>query len=94
MMSSLFVVRAVSSRGMFNVGGYSNARVDELIDAIRQELDPAKRTAMIHEALRIHKEEFGHVPLHQQTVVWAMRDNVELVQQPDNFFPLRFVTMK
>jgi len=49
---------------------------------------------MIHEALRIHKEEFGHIPLHQQTVVWAVRDNVQLVQLPDNFFPLRFVTMK
>jgi peptide/nickel transport system substrate-binding protein len=91
---NLLASRGPASHGLFNVGGYSNARVDELVDAIRGELDPDKRTSMIHEALRIHKEEFGHIPLHQQTVVWAVRDNVELVQQPDNFFPLRFVTMK
>jgi peptide/nickel transport system substrate-binding protein len=91
---NLLASRGPASHGLFNAGGYSNARVDELVDAIRGELDPDKRTSMIHEALRIHKEEFGHIPLHQQTVVWAVRDNVELVQQPDNFFPLRFVTMK
>ena len=91
---NLLASRGAANHGLFNVGGYSNARVDELIDAIQGELDPAKRTAMIHEALRIHKEEFGHIPLHQQTVMWAVRDNVQLVQQPDNIFPLRFVTMK
>lgn len=82
------------SQGTFNVGGYHNERVDELTHAIQSETDQDKRTAMIHEALRIHKEEFGHIPLHQQTVVWAKRDNIDLVQLADNFFPLRFVTVK
>jgi len=91
---NLLASRGPAAHGVFNVGGYSNARVDELIEAIRRELDPAKRTDMIHEALRIHKEDFGHIPLHQQMVVWAVRDNVELVQLANNFFPLRFVTMK
>jgi peptide/nickel transport system substrate-binding protein len=27
-------------------------------------------------------------------LVWATRDNVELVQPADNYFPLRFVKMK
>jgi peptide/nickel transport system substrate-binding protein len=83
-----------SSQGTFNVGGYKNERVDELTKAIQSETDEEKRTAMIHEAMRIHKEEFGHIPLHQQTVVWAKRDNVDLVQLADNYFPLRYVTVK
>jgi peptide/nickel transport system substrate-binding protein len=83
-----------SSQGTFNVGGYKNERVDELTKAIQSEIDEEKRTAMIHEAMQIHKEEFGHIPLHQQTVVWAKRDNIDLVQLADNFFPLRFVTVK
>lgn len=82
------------SQGLFNVGGYSNPRVDELTAAILSETDPAKRDAMIEEALKIHKEEFGHIPLHQQTVVWAARDNVDLVQLADNYFPLRFVRLQ
>jgi peptide/nickel transport system substrate-binding protein len=83
-----------SSEGLFNVGGYSNKRVDELTHLIQVETDPKKRQAMITEAMKIHKEEFGHIPLHQQTVVWAARKNIELVQLADNFFPLRFVKVK
>jgi peptide/nickel transport system substrate-binding protein len=83
-----------SSQGLFNVGGYSNPRVDELTKQVQVETDAKKRQGMITEAMKIHKEEFGHIPLHQQTVVWAARKNVELVQLADNFFPLRFVKVK
>jgi peptide/nickel transport system substrate-binding protein len=83
-----------SSRGLFNVGGYANKRVDELTAAVQVETDQKKRNAMITEAMKIHKEEFGHIPLHQQTVVWAARKNIDLVQLADNFFPLRFVKVK
>jgi peptide/nickel transport system substrate-binding protein len=52
-----------------------------------------KRNAMIKEALMIHRDEVGHLPLHQQTVVWAARAGVHLTQQADNTFPLRLVTV-
>ncbi len=61
---------------------------------IQGETDAAKRMAEISEAMKIHKEEFGHIPLHQQAVVWAARDTIDLVQLADNFFPLRYVTVK
>jgi peptide/nickel transport system substrate-binding protein len=82
------------ARGQTNVGGWSNARFDELTTAIAIETDPAKRMAMIREANRIHAEEVGHIPLHQQQVVWATRGNVEVVQLADNWFPLRYVRMR
>jgi peptide/nickel transport system substrate-binding protein len=80
--------------GTNNINGFSNARVDELGRLIGSELDLEKRGAMIREALMIHRDEIGHLPLHQQSIVWAARDNVELVQQADNFFPLRLVRIK
>jgi len=80
-------------QGTNNILGYSNKRVDELGNAIAIELDPAKRNALIQEALTIHRDEVGHLPLHQQTVVWAARNSIHLTQQADNVFPLRLVTV-
>jgi peptide/nickel transport system substrate-binding protein len=82
------------SQGQFNVGGYSNARLDELTGKIAVETDAAERNRMIAEAFRIHAEEVGHVPLHQQQVIWAAKSSIELVQLADNWFPLRFVRVR
>jgi peptide/nickel transport system substrate-binding protein len=91
---NIMATRGGPSQGKFNLGNYSNKKVDELTAKIQIETDPAKRQAMISEAFKIHKEEFGHIPLHQQTVVWAARKNIELVQLADNVFPLRFVKVQ
>ena len=80
--------------GVFNVGGYSSPRLDTLIGKIQAELDAGKRNRHIAEALRLLKEDFAYIPLHQQVVVWATRDNVDLAQTGDNWFQLRYVTMK
>ncbi|HXY98923.1 MAG TPA: ABC transporter substrate-binding protein [Stellaceae bacterium] len=94
MLLSLVVQRTGTGRGDYNCGGYSNPKVETLVDEIQSETDPAKRTAELHEALEIIKEDVATVPLHQQVLFWAVRDTVELVQQADNFFALRFVKMK
>src|SRR5260221_6983313 len=52
--------------GTFNVGGYSNARLDELTKTIQVELDPGTRNRQIAEALKLLKEDFAYIPLHQQ----------------------------
>jgi len=81
-------------QGQFNLGSYSNKRIDELTAAIASETDQKKRQDMISEAFRIHKEDFGHIPLHQQALAWGMKKSVELVQLPDNFNYLRWVRIK
>ncbi|RPH66624.1 MAG: ABC transporter substrate-binding protein, partial [Burkholderiales bacterium] len=68
-----------SGRGQFNLGGYSNARIDELAKLVQSETDQGRRNAMIAEAFRIHQDEVGHLPLHQQALAWGMRKNVSLV---------------
>ena len=80
--------------GAFNLGGYSNPQLDELSKSIQVELDDAKRNEQIADALKLVKEDFAYIPLHQQVVVWASRANVDLAQTGDNFFQLRFVKMK
>jgi peptide/nickel transport system substrate-binding protein len=82
------------SRGQINNGGYSNPRMDELVTSIGSETDQAKRNGMIKEALTILKDDFAYIPLHQQVLVWAAKKNIKLVQQADNYFPLRYVTVE
>jgi peptide/nickel transport system substrate-binding protein len=81
-------------RGLFNDGGYSNPQFDALLDKIAVELDQTKRNAEIAEASKMLHDDAALAPLHQQTVVWAARNNIELVQEADDSFPLRYVTVK
>jgi len=80
--------------GAWNAGRYSNPRVEELAKQIRVEMNPEKRRALMSEALRIHKEDFGHVPLHEQLVIWGARDTVDVVPDPRDRVQLRFVKMR
>ncbi|WP_299280946.1 ABC transporter substrate-binding protein [uncultured Tateyamaria sp.] len=79
--------------GSWNFGGYSNARVDELLPLIQSEIDDAKRQAMLDEVTQILQDEVAYVPLYVQPLVWGAQANVELTQRPDNFFILRWVTV-
>ena len=81
-------------RGVINDGGWSNPEFDALVDKIAVETDKAKRQAMIEQASAMIREQVPAIPLHQQTVVWAAKSNVQLQQLADNTFPLRFVTVK
>lgn len=81
-------------RGDANFSGYSNPALDALISEIAGEADPAKRLDLLHKALALVKDDIAYLPLHQQDLVWAARDNIELVQQGDGMFPLRYVVVK
>ena len=81
-------------QGQFNLGSYSNPRVDELTRQIGSENNPTKRDALIAEAFKIHQQDIGHIPLHQQPLVWGMKKNVELVQLANNNNFLKWVVVK
>ncbi|KMW58715.1 Dipeptide-binding ABC transporter, periplasmic substrate-binding component [Candidatus Rhodobacter oscarellae] len=78
--------------GSWNFGGYSNARIDELLPMIQSEIDDTKRQTMIDEVTGIYQSEHAYVTMYVQPLVWGTRAGVELVQRPDNFFILRWVT--
>ncbi len=79
--------------GSWNFGGFSNARVDELLPQIQSELDEGTRQAMLDEVTSIIQDERVYVPMYVQPLVWGTRSNIELTQRPDNFFILRWVTV-
>jgi peptide/nickel transport system substrate-binding protein len=83
-----------AGRGQFNLGSYANKRVDELGNEIAGELDPKKRDAEIADLFKLHRDEIGNIPLHQQALAWAMKKNVELVQLADNNNWLKWVVVK
>ncbi|HVE50572.1 MAG TPA: ABC transporter substrate-binding protein [Casimicrobiaceae bacterium] len=80
--------------GNFNLGKYSNAKADALIDAIKTEVDEAKRNQMMRDAQRIHAEDVGHIPLHQQVIPWAMRSNVSTFHRADNRLDMRWTRVE
>ncbi len=95
-LNSLFSLAGTrkGTRGVFNDGGYSNPALDALLDEIAVETDPARRNADIVQASKLLHDDAAFLPLHQQTVVWATRSNIELTQLADNSFPLRLVRVK
>lgn len=82
------------TRGVFNDGGWSNPQFDKLLDDIAVETNPARRQDMINQASKIIHDQAAFIPLHQQTIVWAAKKTISLVQPADDTFPLRFVTVK
>ena len=81
-------------RGEVNIGGYSNPTLDDLIEKIGVETDLVKRSLLIHQSIDILQQDVPTVPLHQQMIVWATRQDVVVVQPADNYFPYRFIMMK
>jgi peptide/nickel transport system substrate-binding protein len=94
MLVNVLATRSGKGRGDFNAGNYSNPALDILIDRIQTEGDKDRRLALLHQALTLVKDDIPTIPLHQQVLVWAARDTVELAQPADDFFPLRYVRMK
>lgn len=82
----LQVVRSRNATGgVFNWGGWGDARIDALIDQSGAELDPAKRIPLMTEALTLAKQETLFIPVHQQPMAWATRQMVRsIVQASDN----------
>jgi peptide/nickel transport system substrate-binding protein len=86
--------KAGSGQASWNSGRYCNHKLDELLEQIAVEVDTAKRQKLIDQAMQMHKDDVGHLPLHQQALAWGVKDSVDLVQNPDNTFTLRFVVVK
>ena len=81
-------------QGQFNLGAYSNPKLDELTSKIQSETDQGKRNEYIREAFKIHQDDVGHIPLHQQALAWGYSNKVSLVQLPNNYMGFKWITLK
>jgi len=68
--------------GNFNVG-YSNRKVDELIDRAIVTVQPQAREKLLQEATRAAMDDVALVPLHHQATVWAMKRTVSYAGRAD-----------
>jgi peptide/nickel transport system substrate-binding protein len=79
--------------GTYNVGNFSDPRIDALTEKVEVETDPAKRQALISEALALDKEDIGHIPLHQAGLAWGVRKGVHVIQRSDDSLEFKWVSM-
>jgi peptide/nickel transport system substrate-binding protein len=75
----------VSIDAVFNATNYANPDLEDKIDAIETEMITYARDAMIEEVWTTVRDDIVFVPLHQQVIVWAMRDELELPVDPQNW---------
>ena len=93
-LQSLIRTRTKGPDGNFNFSGVSNARVDELVDAMGVETDKAKRDAMIREALSITRDQALVIPLHHQMRPWAMKKNVSIAHNSNDAPKMYYAVIK
>jgi len=83
-LQALFHTANRKGEGDFNLGRWSNARMDELIQQLQVEGDAARREAIAREAQLIAGRELPLVAIHQPLIPWAMRKNVTAWFSPVN----------
>ena len=77
--------------GNYNVGRYSNQRMDIVVDRIKTETDLPVRNRLLTEGLQRQNELVAHIPLHNQIIPWAMKKNVDVVHRADNRLDWRLI---
>lgn len=87
------LVRSVGAGGdgNYNVGRYSNPKMDALVERSKKETDLALRTTLLTQALQLQNEDVAHIPLHNQVIPWAMKKNIDVVHRADNRLDWRLV---
>ena len=77
--------------GNYNVGRYSNPRMDYITDRTKTETDLQSRNRLLTEALQLQNDTVAHIPLHNQVIPWAMKKNVDVVHRADNRLDWRLI---
>jgi peptide/nickel transport system substrate-binding protein len=93
-LQSLVRTKTTGADGNFNFNKISDPKIDQLVDAMKTEIDVAKRNAMIREALVRTRDEYLLLPLHHQMRPWAMKAGVSTVHRSDDRPEARFTSVK
>ena len=88
------VLREWFSPNIWNVSGYANPRVDELIEKIKTEMVTYARDAYLEEAWRIVTDDLVYLPIRHGVSVFAMRENLEIPPDPWNVPRFRLARFK
>lgn len=70
--------------GAYNPSGYSNPELDAKIESLATEVDLDKRNATIAEIWATVQEDRVLLPIHNQVLAYAMKNNLSLAVHPEN----------
>jgi len=93
-IQSLVRTKTSGPDGNWNYFRISDAKIDQLTDAIKVEADVGKRNALIREALLRMRDEQLFIPIHHQMRPWAMKKTVSTVHRSDDRPEARFTELK
>ncbi len=87
------LTRSVGSGGdgNYNVGRYSNPKMDQIVDRVKTETDIPVRDRLLTEALQLQNDDVSHIPLHNQIIPWVMKKNIDVVHRADNRLDWRLI---
>jgi peptide/nickel transport system substrate-binding protein len=71
--------------GAFNWSGYSNPRIDELLERAFATVDEKGREVLAREAMRAAMRDCAVIPLHHQVTTWAMSKPLAYAPRTDEF---------
>jgi peptide/nickel transport system substrate-binding protein len=90
-LQSLVRTVGAGGDGNYNVGRYSNPRMDVIVDRVKVETDLPVRNRFLTEGLQLSNDTVSHIPLHNQIIPWAMKKSVEVVHRADNRLDWRLI---
>ena len=93
-LQSIVRTRTTGADGNFNFARVSDPQVDQLVDAMKTEMDTAKRQGMLRDALKRTRDEHLVLPLHHQMRPWAMKTGVTTLHRSDDRPEARFTTVR
>jgi peptide/nickel transport system substrate-binding protein len=91
--SSLFHSRT-DDLGQWNATRYANPQIDRLIRSLHSEVDFIKRNQTINQIWRTVQEETIYIPLHLQTLAYAMKSELDIPVDIENQPKLKTVKFK
>lgn len=80
--------------GDYNIGLYSNPELDEKIEQLGTMTDLEARDALIAEIWAQVQEDHVFLPIHNQVLAYAMRDDISLPVHPENQPSMTSVTFE
>ncbi len=90
-LQSLTRTLGTGGDGNYNVGRYSNQRMDYVVDRIKTETDLPVRNRLLAEGLQLQNDTVANLPLHNQIIPWAMKKNIEVTHRADNRLDWRLI---
>lgn len=80
--------------GTWNGTRYSNPDVDRMIESLATEIDPTKRNDTIQRLWARLQDETIYVPIHIQTIAYAMRNDIDIAVDVANQPKLKLMKFK